>query len=264
LEISMSRSRRNFALAFLVLCSTVAAGLEDAAPGRDAGLRRLDSLYDHRGEVGVLDELIATVQQLGHASEDYDIVWRLARVWSWYAFTSDEKCERRLAAERALALGRRAMDLAPDRVEGYYTYAIATGVYANSIGAAQAFVRRVASDFERTMTRAYELDRHFDDGAPMIALGRYYYELPWPMRDLERSTRLLEEAVASHPHSARGHLYLAETYHASRRTQDARRALAAALQATSSDGGAAAVHESARRNLHRWFGETVLTASDDS
>jgi hypothetical protein len=247
-----------------MLCSSAAAALDDTVPGPDPGLRGLDALYERRGEPDILDELIATAQQLlVQTSEDYDLVWRLARAWSWRGFVAADDRERRRAAERAVALGQRAMELAPDRVEGYFTYAIATGVYASSIGAAQAFVQRVAPDFERTMIRAYEIDRHFDDGSPMVALGRYYFELPWPLRDLERSARFLQEATASHPHVLRGHLYLAETYHALRRTRDARRELEVVLNTTATDTDAAALMESARRNLQRWYGGDLLTVVSD-
>lgn len=136
-------------------------------------------------------------------------------------------------------------------------------MYANAIGVAQAFVRRVGPDFERAMRRAYEIDRHFDDGSPMVALGRYYYELPWPLRDLEQSMRLLEEATASHPESTRAHLYLAETYHALNRPLDARRELAMVLATTSTDAGAAALVHSAKSSRRHWFGEALLTAASD-
>ena len=61
---------------------------------------------------------------------------------------------------------------------------------------------------------AYERDRDFDRGAPMTVLGRYYYSLPWPKRDLERSRQYLEEVRARHPKVRIARWYLAETYHA--------------------------------------------------
>lgn len=260
----MSRSRRHFVLAVLLLCSTAVGARGENGAVSVAELHRLDYLYDRRTDAGMLDEVIATVQRwLESYPENYDLTWRLARAWSWRGYTTDDPTERQRAAENALAVGRRAMTLAPDRVEGYFTYAIASGVYANAVGVAQAFVRRVGPDFERAMKRAYEIDRHFDDGSPMVALGRYYYELPWPLRDLAQSARLLEEATASHPDSARGHLYLAETYHALDRPLDARREIDAVLHTTSTDAGAAALVQVARRNLQRWYREPMLTVASD-
>jgi hypothetical protein len=215
----------------------------------------LDELYERRGEPGKLDELIAAASRLVAAEPaDYDAVWRLARAWSWRGYTG-AGAARAPAAEQAMALGRRAVELAPHRVEGHFAYAIAVGVYADAVGVGQALVRRLGFDFERAMRRAYELDRHFDGGSPMVALGRYYYELPWPLRDLEQSRRLLEEATQSHPGSLRGHLYLAETYHALDRDADARREIAAVLSTPSTDPGAAALRQAAGADLRRWFGD---------
>jgi len=43
-------------------------------------------------------------------------------------------------------------------------------------------------------------------------VGRYWYKLPWPKRNIKKSIACLEEAVASAPTNIRGHFYLAESY----------------------------------------------------
>lgn len=260
----MFRNRRHLVSAFFLLCSAVVARGE-TRPAHVVDLPHLDALYERRGEPHALDELIATAKHQRAANpESYDVTWRLARAWSWRGFTSEDDTERRRAAEKALKLGRKAMALEPNRVEGYFTYAIAAGVYANAIGVAEAFVRRVSVDFEQAMTRACEIDRHFDDGSPLVALGRYYYELPWPLRDLEKSAQLLEEATRAHPDSTRGHLYLAETYHALRRRREARRELTAVLHTNSTDAGASALVRTANLRMHEWYGQAVRISSDPS
>lgn len=260
----MFRSDRKITLLLFLVTAGAVAARADIGPVAKPAVRHLDVLYERRGDAGVLDELIATAQrQLQTDVDNYDVTWRLARAWSWRGYVAADRAEGRVAAEHALELGRQAMTLAPGRVEGYFTYAIASGVYANAIGVAQAFVRRVGPDFERAMTRAYELDKHFDDGSPMVALGRYYYELPWPLRDLAQSARLLEEATASHPQSMRGHLYLAETYYALDRRREARRALDTVLSTASSDAGAAAMIQTARARRHEWFGTPLVKVASD-
>lgn len=49
------------------------------------------------------------------------------------------------------------------------------------------------------MERALELDRHWDHGAPLRLDGRFRAQAPWPLRDLDRAQRLLQEAVATAP-----------------------------------------------------------------
>jgi tetratricopeptide (TPR) repeat protein len=43
-------------------------------------------------------------------------------------------------------------------------------------------------------------------------MGRYWYKLPWPKRDLQKSIRYLKEAAEAAPYSMRGRVYLAESY----------------------------------------------------
>ncbi len=55
------------------------------------------------------------------------------------------------------------------------------------------------------------LDDSFEGGGPHIAKGRYFYELPWPKRDLKRSKAELQPALQRAPNNPRAWLYLAET-----------------------------------------------------
>ena len=41
--------------------------------------------------------------------------------------------------------------------------------------------------------------------------GRFFYELPWPKRDLGQSAKLLQQAIDKCPMALRAYLYLAET-----------------------------------------------------
>ncbi len=99
-------------------------------------------------------------------------------------------------------------------------------------------------------------------GAPIVALGRYYYQLPWPLRDLKRSLAYLEEARRSHPGSLFGRLYLAETYHALDRDDEARQELDFVLQVdpatTEWDEPIRLAHE----DRTHWFGSEMLASVD--
>jgi predicted Zn-dependent protease len=43
-------------------------------------------------------------------------------------------------------------------------------------------------------------------------MGRYWYQLPWPKRNIKKSISYLEEAVTCAPTTIRGYVYLAESY----------------------------------------------------
>jgi Tfp pilus assembly protein PilF len=43
-------------------------------------------------------------------------------------------------------------------------------------------------------------------------MGRYWYKLPWPKRDIKKSIQYLREAAEAAPFSVRGRVYLSESY----------------------------------------------------
>jgi hypothetical protein len=61
------------------------------------------------------------------------------------------------------------------------------------------------------MLAALRIDKDFQDGAPQVVWGRYFFKLPWPKRDLDESIKVLRAAVRSHPNNWRAKLYLADS-----------------------------------------------------
>jgi hypothetical protein len=162
-------------------------------------------------------------------------------------------------------MARKAMEWAdhartdrPERVEGHYLFAIAAGEYANTIGAAQALTEGIAGKVESAALRAYAIDRDYSYGAPGTVLGRYYFMLPWPMRDLERSRRYLEEVVARHAGALIARDYLADTYHELGEREMARMQLTFVLAADLAPGTELDLPQPktlAREAMERWFPE---------
>lgn len=62
------------------------------------------------------------------------------------------------------------------------------------------------------MKEAYRINKYYDDAGPLRGLGRSYYYLPWPKKDLNTSLQYLKEAVAYTPNNIRCNVYLAASY----------------------------------------------------
>jgi hypothetical protein len=238
------------------------ATLAHAAVPAVTSIEHMDDLYARRGQPGAIDALIAAGHSILQAEPDrYDAAWRLARALSWRAYAAAGRPAKRAIAATAMQHAETAVALNPTGVEGHFMLAIAVGVYGSSVGVAEALVRGIAPKFERAARTAYDLDKHFEDGSPIVALGRYHYELPWPLRDLERSAAYLEEAKRLHPTSLRGRLYLAETYYEIGKSQQAHAELAAVAAADPTDPDAAEIIATARADLARWFGAPLLVSA---
>src|SRR5262245_55170705 len=201
-----------FAVLVGVMMSAAAWGEEQGSV--EALIAKMDAVWERRDADGAIPDLVALGQLAATIDPDkYDVEWRMARGYFWVAYTQGNRVAKKAMAGKAIEAADKARRLRPDRVEGHYFYAISVGEYANTIGIMQALTDGIAGKFETAPPRAKEINRDYYNGAPPTVLGRYYYMLPWPKRDLDLSRRYLEEAVARHPNALIARDYLAETYH---------------------------------------------------
>jgi hypothetical protein len=203
-------------VAFVAVAPPIAVAVAQAKQEAvSVSIARMDDLWRKRESSEAVRELMeAGTRALESDPRDFETLWRVARAHWWLANTQQNRSFKKALAVKAMELAESAMQVDGTRGEGHYIYAIAIGEYAMCIGISRAVMENVADKVERAMLKAYEIDRDIDDGAPITALGRYYYMLPWPMRDLEKSKRYLEEVKQRHPNVLVARLYLAETYYA--------------------------------------------------
>lgn len=232
---------------FLLLSGPAAAQASPAA-------QRLDALWQRRDDLDSLRKLIELGEETAAERADFEVAWRIARACVWLGELQENRTLKKALAVKGMEWARRANELEPERVEGHYYYASTVGQYATAISVMTAVTEGVTSKFEESMGRSYEMDRDYDDGGPMIALGRYYYVLPWPMRDLKRSRNYLEEARQRHPSRLIARVYLADTYYALGNKEKARQELRRILRSDVPPLEARMQpHELARQRMREWF-----------
>jgi hypothetical protein len=266
-RISPARARIAFRIAVCLalgawtgLLATRAPGDADGSSAAASSVTRMDDLWARRDRPGALQELVAIgTADLATDPGNYELQWRVGRAYFWVAYTQPNRVAKRVMAEQAMVWAERARAVQPDRVEGHYVYAVACGAYASAIDLVQAAAAGVAGKLEAAALRAQAIDPDYEDGAPGTVLGRYYFQLPWPMRDLNRSRRYLEEVVARHPHKLTARDYLADTYYALGERGRARDQLLFVLNSDIPPGAELDVPPPkavAADALRRWFGET--------
>lgn len=247
------------AVVFVLAALGARTALADQPTG--AVIARMDMLWEQRAEPDSMPDLMTIgAEAAARAADPYEIEWRLARAYFWVAYAQNSRVTKRGMAGKAAEWADRARVHRPDRVEGHYFYAVAIGAYADCIGIVQAVVEGIASRFESAAVRAYAIDRDFEHGAPMTMLGRFYYLLPWPKCDLERSRRYLEEVTARHPGALIAHVYLADTYYALDERAKTRTELELALENQPEPGSERDLplpKPLARAAMQRWFPDAV-------
>jgi tetratricopeptide (TPR) repeat protein len=186
----------------------------------------LDALFTRRAEPAAAKELEETLKKEQQAApEDYDLLWRSARLRVWQADGAGDARLKKVLGKQAWDICERAVKLAPQRIECQYYAAAGIGVYSQAVGILKALKEGLEGKFNERLDAALKIDPTFERGGPWVAKGRYHYELPWPKRDLSESARLYEKAIAKFPENLRAHHYLAETLLADGKAEKAREAI---------------------------------------
>jgi predicted Zn-dependent protease len=193
-------------------------------------IEKLDQLFAGRDDPAFSQELDAVVaQSLREHPNDYEVLWRAARYKQWLADgTSDERLKKQFGKD-AWDLGDRATRQEPHRVEGHYYSAVGLSTYSRANGILKALGQTLEGEFNERIERALQLKPSFLAGAPLVAKGRYYYELPWPKRSLRKSAEYLVQAIETHPENLRAYVYLAETQLKDGKAKQAKETVAKAL-----------------------------------
>jgi tetratricopeptide (TPR) repeat protein len=107
---------------------------------------------------------------------------------------------------------QRALKANPSGLEGHYYHALCLSQCRIAISRFRTLVQGLEREYEEHMNHAFRLNKYYDAAGPLKGLGRYFYYLPWPRKDLKKSIAYLEEAFAFAPRNIRAPVYPAESY----------------------------------------------------
>jgi hypothetical protein len=204
-----------------VLAGAVSLGPSAAAEPADGGAspqveswtQRFDRRWTQRDERTVLEELynMAKDAQKKNAN-DFDANVRLAAVLVWQADgLPDGTNAKAQSGKQGWSLADKARAVNPQDVRAQYYAGTGIGLYSEGVGILTALGEGLEGKFRSRVEAALKLDKNFLDGAPQMLMGRYFFKLPWPKRDVTESIKVLRTCIQEHPHNLRGKLYLAES-----------------------------------------------------
>jgi hypothetical protein len=173
---------------------------------------KLDALFDKRDDPAALQQFEAEMASALKANpDDYGVLWRAAQLKQWTADgATDRELKKRLGKE-AWQLAESAIKKNAGSAEGHYLAAASIGAYSQAAGILNALAEGLEGKFNERLDAAIRLNPGLHHAGPLIVKGRYYFELPWPKRDLEKSAQWLQKAIEKDPAALRAYYYLAET-----------------------------------------------------
>lgn len=203
-----------FVVGLVVLHESWAQGEPTSVPTPPPTLvERLDALYQHRDESDAMREAGEALQQaLKAAGGEYSVLWRCARHNYWMADRAVDDRAKKDFAQKGWKCAEKAVGLEPDGIEGHYFFAVNVGAYAQAVGILRALTQGLEGLFLRHLEVALAKDDAFERSGPRLSKGRYYWELPWPRRDLEKAAAEFSVAMKQHPEGLRAWVFMAEAY----------------------------------------------------
>ncbi|MBW1785750.1 MAG: hypothetical protein JRK53_03905 [Deltaproteobacteria bacterium] len=175
-----------------------------------------DALYQKGGLENFRQSIDIFLKAVEADPNDYEANWKLARSYRWYGEQAKRdglENHKEICAEygkEGMKYGEKAVQLKPDGVEGHYYYGLSVGIYSDGVSIFTALKDGLKGRTQSSFEKAYETDKTFNDGGPMMALGRFWFVLPWPMNDKKKSLEFLREAHDMFPDNIEGMLYLGE------------------------------------------------------
>lgn len=198
--------------ALLAQATPPAAPPAAAAPAAADWQAKWDELWKTRDQAASEKEMYKILDDvLAKEPNSFEANWRLASLYNWDAngTEGDKKAD---LGKKAWAAGDKAREAKPSDVRGHYQAGVGVGLYSEGIGILQALSQGIEGKFRDRIQTALKLDKDYLDGQPQVVWGRYFFKLPWPKRDVDKSVDVLETAIAGHPNNWRAKIYLADSY----------------------------------------------------
>jgi len=159
----------------------------------------LDNLNDKKTRDNYIQSIDLCEKALKADPNNFEISWRLARACRW----SGELAKRQAlkdfedictkVGKKGMAAGDKAIQLKPDQPHGYFWYGSCVGTYKDGVGILYAIKEGLKDKTQSNFEKSYALDKMYEEAGPILALGRFWSVLPWPLKDNDKALEYLRE-----------------------------------------------------------------------
>ncbi len=179
-------------------------------------LAAADVLYDQGGPDNFLKSAQLYIQAVEADPTSYEAAWKAARSCREYANESkklgangwEDLCKE--YGKLGMKYGEMAIALDANRIDGYFWYGCSVGNYSDGVSILTALKEGLKDKTQSSFEKSYELDKLYEDGGPIKALGRFWFVLPWPLQKKDKALTYLKEFNQLYPDDTEGQIYLSE------------------------------------------------------
>lgn len=194
-----------------------------------------DALFE-KGDIGsILESIPLYIKAVEADPESYEANWKCARAHREYADHAlelevegwKEICKE--YGKKGMGYAEKAEELEPEKIEGHYYFGLSAGTYSDGVSILKALKEGLKGSTQDAFYKAYDIDKMYDIGGPMLAIGRFWHQLPFPFKNKKRAEKYFEERHKYFPDDPEGLVYYAELLIDSRKKDEARPLLEKAI-----------------------------------
>jgi len=179
-------------------------------------IAQADALFE-KGDIASILESIPLYIKAGEANPNsYEANWKCARAHREYAdhaLEGEQEGWKDICKEygkKGMEYAEKAKELEPEKIEGHYYFGLSAGTYSDGVSILKALKEGLKGSTQKAFYKAYELDKMYDIGGPMLAIGRFWHKLPFPFRNKKRAEKYFKEHHKYFPDDPEGLVYYAE------------------------------------------------------
>ena len=180
-----------------------------------------DNLYEQRADVErALLAMRKYVRVLALHPDNFDALWKVSRTAHYLVDEISDKAKKRKIVELGIRKAKKAIKIAPERVEGYFWLGVNYAKEGQVKGILKSLFR--ISPIKKNMRKVIDIDKTYEGGGAYLVLGRVYSQVPGILGGSSKKAlaNLLKakEICSSNPLV---YLFLAEVYVDMGRREDA-------------------------------------------
>ena len=221
--INIGKKERKMKVKKIFLCIVcLSFSLSVFSQDADELIGQADDLYLEMKDLPTAKEARDLYLRALEVSEDkYEANWKLSRILYYVGDNTEEKKEKKEIFKQAIEYAKKAVELEPEKPDGYYWLGVNYGVYGEARGVMKSLF--LVDDVKGAMNKVIALDRSYEDGGPDRVLGRVFFKVPGIAGGSKKKSRMhLEKSLEFGPNDPLTRYYLAQTLYAQNEVEKSR------------------------------------------
>ena len=175
-----------------------------------------DALFEKGDIASILESIPLYIEAVETNPDSYEANWKCARAHREYAdhaLEGEHEGWKDICKEygkKGMEYAEKAIELEPEKIEGHYYFGLSAGTYSDGVSILKALKEGLKGSTQDAFYEAYDIDKMYDIGGPMLAIGRFWHQLPFPLRNKRRAEKYFEEHHKYFPDDPEGLVYYAE------------------------------------------------------